>query len=164
MIVESIAELYRSNNDKNSNEYGYALIDKQPDLQQALNEVGGWRGLFDILSHEFKICNKATKKWEVIKSLMEFLECGFDGIVYLVAKDWNCLEECYKLDAIPEAVYYYAARFREAEDYLMRCKHPLFRQRKIREDVHWKKAFLKHLYQDKTTFDNLDLLLLDNKN
>lgn len=165
MIVKSLDDLYSTNHDENSEDYGRAIIDRNPDLQKLLRKVGDWRGLFDTYSCEFKIVQEDIhKKWDCIKLLMEFLECKFDGLVYLVIKDWNTPDNCYRLDSIPMAVYQYASYFREAEDYLMRCSHPLFKDFKsFQSGKHdWKDVFSKKLQQNKT-FEDIESLLLDSK-
>lgn len=172
MIVKSLDDLYASNNDEDSEDYGLAIFDRNPDLQILLQKVGGWRGLFDTGSHEFKedrniIPTKElmSKKWECVKLLMEFLECEFDGLVYLVARDWNTLNNCYRLDSIPRAVYYYASYFREAEDYLMRCRHPLFKHFQSLQtgELHWKESISKLIQKKDGVFEDISSLLLDSK-
>jgi len=65
----------------------------------------------------------------MVHQLMTHLQCGFDGVVYIAARFFK---ERYTfrpdiLGSVPKAVEYYAEDMREAEDYLQRCKHPLFR-------------------------------------
>ena len=94
-------------------------------VQKKIQSVGGWRGLFDPFAHEW---NESTleEKLAAIRALEEMLECKLDTLIWLYFKDntdeWNQ----YKLDAIPSAIYNYAEVDREAEEYLLMCRHPLF--------------------------------------
>jgi hypothetical protein len=133
--------------------------------------MGGWRGLFDAYSCEFKMGQEddspskelMCEKWDCVKLLMEFLECKFDGLVYLVAKNFNTSDNYYMLDSIPMAVYQYARYFREAEDYLMRCHHPLFKhfQSFQSKELHW--HLVLNPVRQGVVFEDIESLILDSK-
>lgn len=126
MKVSSLEELYQSK------EGGLAVMDHREDVYDALESVNGWRGLFDWGSHEYNESQhhltesqkkqRVTRKWKVIERLKEFLECGLDGLVYLFVHDCNNEQDCYKFESIREAIGEYAKYFREAKEYLTKCK------------------------------------------
>ena len=107
-----------------------AIIDHHRPIADALNSVGGWKELFNVHSHI-----PHNDRWNVIQSLKELLNTGLDGLIYLYAEDchteYNSDNDKWKIvciTEIPRSVWDYAQYYREAEDYLQRCKHPLFRR------------------------------------
>ena len=165
MKVSSLGELYEAR------EYGEALFDHDFDTYVSLKSVNNWRGLFDYSSSEYnngehslsveEQKKRVTNKWVVIEKLKKLLECGLDGLVYLIANDWNTDQGCYKLRDIPDAIYEYAAYFREAEDYLMRCKHPIFREFASVDEKHWKTKFRRKLQKKLIKEKDMHLFLID---
>lgn len=127
---ESVADLYRGV----EADGGLAPIDHALEIQDALDSVGGWRGLFDLPSAEFLGLTgviteaKLREKWTVIERLKAWLGCGLDRLIYMFAADNDDPGDVYKSNDVPFAIVRYAEHFREAEEYLMKCKHPVFRQ------------------------------------
>lgn len=164
MLIASLSELYGSQED------GLAMIDHRPDIQQLLESVGGWQGLFDCFCGEFQNYGQPPqgeellrKKWQAIETLKVFLECGLDGLIYLFVEDANTESHCYQQEAVPYAIYRYAKHFREAEEYLMRCKHPLFLKFTRSLQQHWKTELLREFAEIPTPLlgELLSQLLLD---
>ena len=132
-------------------------------LQMALSQVGGWRGLFDPLSSQWKQ-SKLTDKAGVLAKIQKFLECNFDKIVWMWVKD--CIgpqKNTYWLDGLPIAVHELSAEYRPAEDYITRCKHPIFRRFNRAYMEHWKVTLAADIQMPphlEVTEESLPLLLL----
>ena len=98
-----------------------------------LNDIGGWRGLFDCLASEWwsKCCaaeyelhqghlpKKAIEeKWEMIHKIKEFCECTLDELISLYLKHCKCKYRNYRIAAIPLSIFHYAEHYEEARQIL----------------------------------------------
>lgn len=136
MKYASIDALFTPDDDE-----GSAPFDRLgKNIKDKIQKVAGFRGLFDMHSSEYQR-TPHDQKWPCIEILKGVFDCRLDGLVYLTVKDWNTKWKCYRIDAITYAIYEYAKHHREAEDYLLRCKHPIFLYfAKINAQEDWKSA------------------------
>lgn len=98
-------------------------------MQKRLQEFGNLEGVFDC-SHECWKRTTVRQKWKVIEELKQFLNCSFSQLVWLIAEEWCFQQEERRINrashGLVKAVSEFAAHYREAEVFLMRCKHPAF--------------------------------------
>jgi hypothetical protein len=100
----------------------------------------------------------------MIDRLLKFLQCDFDKLVYLWAKECHSNEHLrYRLDGLGHAVYGLSGQRRYAEEYLMHCRHPLLRRQARFLTQHWKMAVSSRIsrpLEHEVTDHNLQLFLL----
>ncbi len=146
-------------------EDGLAFMDKDGKvLQQELQKVSGWRGLFDSCSSEWKD-SEMTDKVRVIKLARQVFECSFGFLVFLYVKDCLSQKNYHLLNAVTYAVYELSEHDIDIEDYLKRCNHSLF-HRAPGKSSHWKEAIVRGLIDGDGLplwADDLNGLLLENE-
>jgi len=154
MNIKSISNLYND-----VDEDGMAPMDYMPELNKALQRVGGWRGLFDAPSHEFKISN-IKEKWSVIELMKSKFDCKFSDLVYLFICEYNQKHNYYIGNDIVYSVAIYAEHFAEASTYYKNCQHPMFEEFKSRRGLHWKKSLVLNLINSPIRLCKASLKLL----
>lgn len=156
---KSIDEMYSP-----SKKTGLAPIDTNVGnkLFKTLQAVYDWRGLFDTGDHCWKLTT-IEEKIGAINEIRKILQCKFDKLIWLYFKEkMSNPNEIHQLDCLYPAICEYAAIDREAELFLMNCKHPYLLWNKCRLFYKFHRLMAKYpsLHPQHAIHANPDLLLV----
>ena len=147
-----------------SNKTGLAPIDTDTGkkLMKTLRKVYDWRGLFDTGDYCWKLTT-IENKINAINEIRKILQCKFDKLIWFYYKDkMSHTENVYQLSSLYSAICEYAAVDREAELFLMNCKHPYLLWNKCRlfDGLHRLMVKYPSLKPKNAIFADPDLLLV----
>ncbi len=156
---QSIDEMYSS-----CEKTGLAPIDTDigKELLKVLRSVYDWRGLFDSGDHCWKLTT-IEEKMNAINEIRKILRCKFDKLIWLYFKEKiSHPNDTYQIAYLYSAICEYAAIDREAELFLMNCKHPYLLWNKCRlfDGLHKLMAKYPFLEPENAICSDPDLLLV----